>query len=242
MPKSKAFGKEWIDTIYADLYKDSEIRNVIDIGVGRGTFSMRLRNAHAGVTWLGIEAWQPYVEEFSLREKYDRLIINDARSVDFGKLEHFDVAFMGDVLEHMAKGDAIRLTKTILGKARFAIVSVPITHTPQEDFAGNPFEIHVKDDWCHEEAMLSLPGVRAWYVEGINGVYLLAKDRDDADILMNILKKLNRGLIKDAVRYGYGDISLLEHLGLRLRYIILKPLRMIYYFARQVYRKAKGNV
>jgi len=173
MPTSKAWGKAWIDAIYVRL---PDVARVLDVGVGRGTYSMRLRDARPGVEWIGVEAWEPYVDEFSLREKYDELLVADARTLDWDTLGRFDVVFMGDVLEHMTKGQAVALATRGLASGAVVLVSIPVLVTPQGAFGGNPYEVHVKADWSHEEALLSFPSVRAFYVERLNGVYVLAED------------------------------------------------------------------
>lgn len=173
MPTSKAWGKAWIDELYLAI---PDVARVLDVGVGRGTYSMRLRERRPGVEWVGVEAWEPYVDEFELREKYDELVLGDARTLDWGGLGRFDVVFMGDVLEHMSKTEALALAGAAVEHARVAIVSIPVRVTPQGAFGGNPYEVHVKADWSHEEALLSFPSVRAWFVQELNGVYMLARD------------------------------------------------------------------
>lgn len=173
MPKSKSWGKEWVDAIYAHLHTAGAARRVIDIGVGRGTFSKRLR-AHPGVEWVGVEAWEPYVEAFALREKYDRLIVGDVRAIAWDELGRFDVAFLGDVLEHMSGPDAVVLVHRVLDAGATAFVSIPIAYLPQGRVDGNPFEEHVKPDWSHEEVMLAIPCVRVSYREGFLGIYACA--------------------------------------------------------------------
>ena len=47
-------------------------------------------------------------------------------------------------------------------------------HYPQDAFEGNHFEIHVKDDWSHEEMMDTFPQiVKSWTGREI-GCYLLS--------------------------------------------------------------------
>jgi len=41
----------------------------------------------------------------------------------------------------------------------------------------NPFQIHVKDDWSHQEVMESFSDVTAFFVGSAIGVYIVAGDR-----------------------------------------------------------------
>jgi SAM-dependent methyltransferase len=174
MPKSKAWGKAWVDEIYAHLFAAGRVSRVLDVGVGRGTYSMRLREAHPGVEWVGVEVWEPYVGRFDLAAKYDELLVEDVRTLDWSALGRFDVAFMGDVLEHMHGTEAIELVGRTLSAGAIAFVSIPIYYLPQGPVEGNPYEEHLKADWSHEEIMLSLPMVRASYRHGFLGVYACA--------------------------------------------------------------------
>jgi hypothetical protein len=53
----------------------------------------------------------------------------------------------------MTKQDAIELVEQILKPNTTLIISIPIRHMPQDAINGNPFEVHVKDDWTHQEVM-----------------------------------------------------------------------------------------
>ena len=135
-------------------------QRILDIGAGSGTYINLIKinnkvceDAH----WVGIEAWSEYVEKFDLRNKYNTLINQDVRKVDWNGLGRFDVAIAGDVLEHMTKAEAVELVEHILNHCTTLIISIPIVHMPQDAVEGNPYEVHVKDDWSHNEVMLTWP-------------------------------------------------------------------------------------
>lgn len=178
MPDSAPNGKEWFAFFYATLHEHGLLRRVLDIGPGRGAYADLLRGPFLDVHWTGVEVWGPYVERFGLEAKYDRVVVADARYVDYGLLGPFDLAVAGDVLEHMTKEEALALAGRILGHSGLLAVSLPIRHYPQEAVHGNAFEAHVKDDWSHAEALESFGGlVAAFYADGEIGVYVLARDR-----------------------------------------------------------------
>jgi hypothetical protein len=114
------------------------------------------------------------VIESKLQEKYNSVIIEDVREINWDSLDHIDITFMGDVLEHMTKEQAIDLVDKVMTVSRIGIISIPTKHWPQGAVGGNPFEIHVKDDWTHSEVMDTF---QKYIIEGINhgkiGTYLL---------------------------------------------------------------------
>jgi predicted TPR repeat methyltransferase len=134
----------------------SSINTIVDIGVGSGTYIKLIKEeAHCCVdaTWIGVEIWKPYIEEFKLESRYTRILNQDTRTVDWSALNP-DVVIAGDVLEHMTKDDAVALVDRILAVAKTLIVSIPIRYMPQDEHAyENPHEAHIKDDWSHNEVM-----------------------------------------------------------------------------------------
>jgi hypothetical protein len=62
--------------------------------------------------WTGVEAYQPYVEEFDLKSKYEFLQVADIREIEL--FRNFGVIFLGDILEHMTAEQAY----SVLEKAR----------------------------------------------------------------------------------------------------------------------------
>lgn len=164
MPFSDAENKEivkhWIDTINPQF--------VLDIGAGAGAYRTLCEDNHAH--WTALEAWAPYVTQFALNERYDVVIISDARYFNFDI--PIDVIIMGDMLEHMKKYEAKRLINNAKKHANFLIISVPLVHLEQEAYEGNWFEEHV-DHWDYEEMKLFLGNGLKEAVEGQTLGYFL---------------------------------------------------------------------
>lgn len=133
----------------------NSINRIIDIGAGSGTYYNLVKdnNVDLQANWTAVEAWQPYIDKFNLTSKYNTVINADARKLDWNELGKFDLAIAGDVLEHMTKEEAIMLVDKILENCKTLLISIPIVHMPQDAVEGNPFEIHVKDDWSHDEVL-----------------------------------------------------------------------------------------
>lgn len=153
MGTSSREGKEKIKSWVSSLDK---INTVLDIGVGKGTYVQLLK--HKGriiptAKFIGVEAWLPYIEQFSLKTKYDLIINEDLRNLNFNEIGNVDLTIAGDVLEHVTKEDAINTVKKISKISRFMIISIPVIHYPQDEINNNPFEKHIKDDWTDQEIL-----------------------------------------------------------------------------------------
>jgi hypothetical protein len=192
MPYSLEAGKstiiKWIDKL-------PNTNSMLDIGVGIGTY-YHLLNPIIGGKWEGIEAWKPYIEEYDLEKFYDVIHNEDARLYDWSN-KFYDLVIAGDVLEHMTKEESIKLINDALDHSTACIISIPVVWMPQDAVDGVPYEIHVKDDWTHDEILESFPHIKLSAVDDVLGVYLLSKtldieysDESDLDSL-NKNNKLN---------------------------------------------------
>lgn len=137
--------------------RHSGILSILDVGAGSGTYSDALKkNGYTRATIDAIEVWQPYIDEFDLSSKYRNVYQNDVREwEDF----NYDLVIFGDILEHMPKEDAIKVWEKVSKQARYAVISIPIIHYHQGEINGNPYEVHVKDDWTVDEVMQTFPSI-----------------------------------------------------------------------------------
>jgi SAM-dependent methyltransferase len=157
MPFSSRVGK--LETLKWFQDNEPSITRILDIGVGSGTYAKLLKNNNVCVNTeiIGIEAWKPYIEQFALDSLYTKIINQDVRAIAWKDLGNFDVAIAGDVLEHVTKEEAIDIVEQVLDFSKTLIISIPVVHMPQDAYEGNPFEIHVKPDWSHEEVLATWP-------------------------------------------------------------------------------------
>lgn len=140
MPFSSGSGKEQIKWVVSRL----GAKTGLDIGCGLGTYAKLLPD----LTWTGVEVWEPYVHQYNLRNVYPTFHLADARA--WQPDGHWDIAVAGDVLEHMTRDEAIKLFAKLRSCADTVIVSIPIGHLPQDDIEGNPYEVHITEDWSVE--------------------------------------------------------------------------------------------
>ena len=175
MPFSSKQGKkqtvEWIQ-------EAGDIKTIFDVGAGAGTYPKLLKETHKILTdanWIGIEAWTDYIKEYDLESKYNTLYNEDIRTFNWSKVPNIDLTIFGDILEHMTKEEAQSLVNTALDHSKYISISIPVKHMPQGASYGNPFEIHVKDNWTHDEVLESFPYIKKSHKLKSIGVYWLSK-------------------------------------------------------------------
>lgn len=139
------------------LVRSESVATVLDVGVGRGTYSRLLRR-HVPVI-DGIEAWPAYVAHYALADRYRHLTVADVR--DLARLgitygARYDLVIFGDVLEHMSPAEAADVWAWAHSIARRGLISLPAVHWPQGAEHGNPFEAHDHDHITGEH--LTTPG------------------------------------------------------------------------------------
>jgi hypothetical protein len=148
----------------------SGANSVLDVGAGSGTWAHALRAAGYNGTIHAVEVWAPYVREFRLSELYGLVHRGDVRNLHKNTWSAYDVAIFGDVLEHMTKDEAVAVWNAA-GRCAHAAIAIPIVHYHQGALAGNPYEVHVKDDWSHDEVLATFPGITESQPFTVTGAY-----------------------------------------------------------------------
>lgn len=164
MPFSSESGKQYVK----DLNLTGE--RILDVGAGCGTYRRLLPNL--GKHWTAVEIWEPYISEYGLRSLYDEVIVDDIRKTEFGK---YDIAFVGDVLEHMTESEAVDVVTKLKECARTIVVSIPLGYYPQDEYAGNPHEKHIEDHWTHERVISAFGDPWAHAIDNEIGIYVYRK-------------------------------------------------------------------
>src|SRR5438093_871633 len=139
------------------LIRQLRPRSILDVGVGFGKWGhlfreytdivgaendpARYERRHWRVRIDGIEGYAAYLTEMH-RYLYNEIHIGDAREL-IKKLSHYDVIFLGDIIEHFDKLAGLQLLREAVNKASKAvIVSTPKYETAQPDLCGNELERH----------------------------------------------------------------------------------------------------
>jgi SAM-dependent methyltransferase len=163
MPYSSPEGKHWT----LERIRKNGASSFLDVGAGAGTYEFVFRpRLGRPSTWVALEVWEPYVAQFALADRYDEVIVEDARTyLPKALTKSVDVVLFGDVLEHVTKEEAVVLWRDAQRIARVAVyVSIPTVHYPQGPEHGNPHEAHVKDDWTAGEVLASFTGIVSYAV------------------------------------------------------------------------------
>lgn len=181
MPSSDSKGKLQIQEFVRKFKHD----RILDIGCGEGTYAKLFPESEM----TGVEVWQPYVDQYNLKDIYKELYVEDARSWEPEEGKRWNVAIAGDVLEHMTEGEAAELLRKLKKCADWVIISIPF-NMPQGEWGGNPYERHVKDDWTHEEVKRVF-GQHEWcHIDDPIGVYAYrGKEKSDLKICVYAISK-----------------------------------------------------
>ena len=159
--------KEVLKSIYKKLfstfYLKRELSNcysVLDLGCGSNS-SIQYCNIPFSV---GVEIFEPYLEESRKKKIHNKYIKEDIRKIDF-EPKSFDAVVALDVIEHLTKEEGYRLIKNMERWARKKIiVFVPNGYVKQSEYEGNQFQQH-KCGWVVKE--LEDLGFKTY---GINGL------------------------------------------------------------------------
>lgn len=149
MPGSAVEGKE----LTRNFIIEHNLKTFLDIGAGEGTYYDALNGIgfYAGLEPIqydlldGVESWGPYIGQYGLYNKYNKVIIADAVYLDWSRLPKYDLTFLGDVIEHMYRGDGERVIAEVAKISKYFVVSLPIYGYAQHvGWEGNWFETHVE--------------------------------------------------------------------------------------------------
>lgn len=168
-----------------DLIRRVNPRSVLDVGAGFGRWGIAMREflevwsgrvmpSEWRLRVEGIEghapSLQPYHEVF-----YNRIHIVDARDHFAAPGDPFDLAVLGDVVEHLSKPDAIALLRAALERAEFVLLNIPLgADWPQDALYGNELERH-RSTWEFEELAALLPLLRhRFFVDHLGRPFLTA--------------------------------------------------------------------
>ena len=147
------------------LVRQLKPKSILDVGVGFGKWGHLFREytdineaendpaRYQRKKWRvridGIEGHAAYLTPMH-RYLYNRLHVGNAGAL-LSRLPHYDLIFLGDVIEHLEKAAGLRLLRNALKKANKAvIVTTPKFETGQAELCGNELERH-RSLWSAED-------------------------------------------------------------------------------------------
>ena len=161
------------------LYKDS-VRNwflenvpldasILDIGAGCGTYSDLLRGY--GYKMDAIEIWEPYIEKYNLKDKYDNVWNWDVLNMPVSAYGDYDFFIMGDILEHLSAEEGQWLLSFLRLKGKKFLVAVPY-EMEQGEHEGNKYETHLQPDLTPDLMKQRYPELELLYGNNYYGYYI----------------------------------------------------------------------
>lgn len=180
MPGSMPEGKQFIKNFLIS----NDVTSILDVGPGSGNYVDLLKGVgeyanypggtRNNVRWEAVEIFEPYIEIFNLRNKYNFIYTSDI--YDLIWIRRYDAVILGDVLEHMSYSRAVEVIKQATDHANWVILSLPIIDFPQESSWGNEHEAHV-EQYSPERVRDLLAGyeIVAYYEGEVIGSYIFRK-------------------------------------------------------------------
>lgn len=134
--------KERIDDIVSGYIQNNFDSNakILDVGPYDGRWSDRLRKQFNHID--AVEAFEPYVDRFGLKEKYENIFISDVLEFEF---DYYDVIIMGDIIEHLTVEQSSALINRIKDRCRQLIIIIPYEY-PQDEYDENKYQVHKQED------------------------------------------------------------------------------------------------
>jgi hypothetical protein len=148
----------------------------LDIGAGCGTYSILLRDY--GYKIDAVEVWEPYINQYKLKEKYDFVYNEDILKMPIDTIESYDFYILGDCLEHFSIDDAQWILNFFKIKNKKHIVAIPYMMF-QEEYEGNKYEIHLQPDLTPENMLERYPDLELLYGNNFYGYYTNKKQKHE---------------------------------------------------------------
>lgn len=133
-------------------YTTLKPKSVLDVGIGSGTFGLLFREysdimyeRYDKEDWQiridGVEIWDKYITD-SHKHWYNNIYIKNI--LEFEPEIHYDLVYMGDIIEHLDKETGFKLLERIKKYTDNIIITTPAWWcNPEHDPLGNPNEHHL---------------------------------------------------------------------------------------------------
>lgn len=173
MPTSYNYFKEEVkDWILENISQTSPI---LDVGPGEGTYSDLL--VPYGYYMNAIEIWEPYVDKYNLRSKYEEVFIGDINDTLLTFLARHDFIIMGDVIEHISVEKAKLLISCLYNMSIDMLVAVPY-QMEQGIHEDNIYETHLQPDLTPKVMEERYPELQLLYSNEYYGYYIRKQQKE----------------------------------------------------------------
>jgi SAM-dependent methyltransferase len=150
MPFSSGAFDYWAGTLF-DLLQP---KTLLDIGPGAGKYGRIARERALRGSFVcrttAIEIDESYVGTYKLHDLYDEVIVGDAteRLLKTPRCR-FDLAIVGDCIEHMRKSDGIDLLNFLIYRVGYICIIYPERFL-QDDWGDHAAEAHIST-WSEDD-------------------------------------------------------------------------------------------
>ena len=142
---------------------------ILDVGPGAGKYA-KLLSDYSCVD--AVEAFEPYVERFDLRRLYRHICVaNVANLVRELRPRQYELAILGDVLEHLSVAEAREVIGRLLELQTRLLVIVPF-RLEQAAACGNVHEIHRQPDLSVEVMRIRYPQLSLLVADERSGAFV----------------------------------------------------------------------
>lgn len=131
----------WTDPVTWILNKD--IKTVLDLGCGQGKPMEFIKQRIDIKKSVGVDLFEPYIEEARQKKIHNEYVIKDIRKVKFLP-KSFDLVIASHVLEHLPENDAWKVLKNMERIAKKQVIMVtPIGEHYHQLEDGNILQLHL---------------------------------------------------------------------------------------------------
>ena len=142
-PLYRKFFPDWTTNLKKEL---SDCSSVLDLGCG---YNSPIQYCNVPYS-VGVELFEPYLQESQKKHIYNQYIKADIRKVEF-EPKSFDAILCSEVLEHLTKEEGYELIKKMEEWARKKIIiTTPNGYLWQDGYDNNSMQEH-KSGWSVEE-------------------------------------------------------------------------------------------
>jgi SAM-dependent methyltransferase len=164
--KSRLLGKIIHTLDYCLQWELKDCESVLDLGCGPSSPLQYCKNIKYSI---GVEAFQPYLEESKRKNIHTEYLKKRIEEVDFSR-DSFDAVIMIEVLEHLTKETGLEiLEKAEKWAKNKIIISTPNGYFPMDAVDSNVFQRHLSG-W-NIDALEKL-GFKCYGVSGLKSLYL----------------------------------------------------------------------
>lgn len=152
----------WWQTIRREIAR-SGCHSILDLGCGVQSMVRRFKVDYS----LGVDIYEPYLEESRKKGIHSEYKQADIRIVDFPP-RSFDAVFASEVVEHLEKKEGLALLDRAARWARKRVfITTPNGYLNQNIYDENPYQTH-KSGWTVPE--LKTLGFRVYGMNGLKGI------------------------------------------------------------------------